>query len=396
MSSRDWSTARSFGRFMQALHLLQPATQSTLSTDDILFILDVNEIQADGQPKQVSISELGSSIPISAAGLDTQVQFNDGGARAGDSGLTFNKTTNALTAGSFIPTSSTIPSNGLYSPNTNQVALSTNGTERVEFGTSEVVFNDGGENYDFRVEGDTNSSLFFVDASADKVGIGTSLPNSLTEIRGTNAGAEVETLRLTNSSTITGTSSSIIFNLSTVSSTSAKIAAIRTNSPISSDTELAFSQSANGVLTERLRIDSQGRVGIGTTSPNYALDVSTTGSTISSSFTSDQSEQYIALKDSGTTLGHVRLGSTSGSMLFFAGNGDRGRFDSSGRLLVGTSLDSGGALLQVNGDRIRVATAKTPASASDTGTTGEICWDASYIYVCTATNTWKRAALSTW
>jgi hypothetical protein len=72
------------------------------------------------------------------------------------------------------------------------------------------------------------------------------------------------------------------------------------------------------------------------------------------------------------------------------------RIDSSARLLVGTSSDSGGALLQVNGNRIRVATAKTPASASDTGTAGEICWDASYVYVCTATNTWKRAALSTW
>jgi hypothetical protein len=70
--------------------------------------------------------------------------------------------------------------------------------------------------------------------------------------------------------------------------------------------------------------------------------------------------------------------------------------DSSGRLLINTSADSGGALLQVNGDRIRVATAKTPASATATGTAGEVCWDADYIYVCTATDTWKRTAISTW
>jgi hypothetical protein len=38
----------------------------------------------------------------------------------------------------------------------------------------------------------------------------------------------------------------------------------------------------------------------------------------------------------------------------------------------------------------------TPASASATGTAGEVAWDASYLYVCTATNTWKRVALSTW
>lgn len=37
-----------------------------------------------------------------------------------------------------------------------------------------------------------------------------------------------------------------------------------------------------------------------------------------------------------------------------------------------------------------------PASAGATGTQGDIAWDSSYIYVCTATNTWKRAALSTW
>ncbi len=38
----------------------------------------------------------------------------------------------------------------------------------------------------------------------------------------------------------------------------------------------------------------------------------------------------------------------------------------------------------------------TPASASAAGTAGQIAWDADYIYVCTATNTWKRAALTTW
>ncbi len=38
----------------------------------------------------------------------------------------------------------------------------------------------------------------------------------------------------------------------------------------------------------------------------------------------------------------------------------------------------------------------TPASATATGTAGEVAWDADYIYVCTATNTWKRVAISTW
>ena len=38
----------------------------------------------------------------------------------------------------------------------------------------------------------------------------------------------------------------------------------------------------------------------------------------------------------------------------------------------------------------------TPASASATGVTGQWAWDASYIYICTATNTWKRVAIVAW
>ena len=37
-----------------------------------------------------------------------------------------------------------------------------------------------------------------------------------------------------------------------------------------------------------------------------------------------------------------------------------------------------------------------PVSASAAGTLGEIRYTADYIYVCTATDTWKRSALSTW
>lgn len=37
-----------------------------------------------------------------------------------------------------------------------------------------------------------------------------------------------------------------------------------------------------------------------------------------------------------------------------------------------------------------------PANASDTGTKGEVRITADYIYVCIATNTWVRTALSTW
>lgn len=63
---------------------------------------------------------------------------------------------------------------------------------------------------------------------------------------------------------------------------------------------------------------------------------------------------------------------------------------------VGIGTTSPTANLDVNANTVRVRTAKTPASATATGNAGDICWDSNYIYVCVATNTWKRSALSTW
>jgi hypothetical protein len=58
---------------------------------------------------------------------------------------------------------------GIFSPGADQFGIATNGVERVEFGTTEVVFNDGGADVDFRVEGDTNANLFKIDAGLDQV-----------------------------------------------------------------------------------------------------------------------------------------------------------------------------------------------------------------------------------
>lgn len=53
---------------------------------------------------------------------------------------------------------------------------------------------------------------------------------------------------------------------------------------------------------------------------------------------------------------------------------------------LGTLLLSCGTLIE--------ATTHTPSSASDTGVTGTIAWDTGFIYICTATNTWKRVAIA--
>jgi len=144
---------------------------------------------------------------------------------------------------------------------------------------------------------------------------------------------------------------------------------------------------------ERLRVDPSGNVGIGTSSPAYKLHVF--GASASNEIRSDNgtvaSQWY---QDPG---GYGVFGTVSNHAQVFRTNAtERLRIDSSGRLLVGTSTNTGGSLFQVNDNRIRIASSQTPASATATGTAGEICWDASYIYVCVASNTWKRAALTTW
>ncbi len=54
--------------------------------------------------------------------------------------------------------------------------------------------------------------------------------------------------------------------------------------------------------------------------------------------------------------------------------------------------------LTTTGDigRLAISGPTTPASATAAGVAGTVVWDASYIYVCVATNTWKRVAIATW
>lgn len=58
------------------------------------------------------------------------------------------------------------------------------------------------------------------------------------------------------------------------------------------------------------------------------------------------------------------------------------------------TLEVGGA---IKATQFKISALNTaPASATATGTIGEVRITANYIYVCTATNTWVRASLSTW
>lgn len=75
-------------------------------------------------------------------------------------------------------------------------------------------------------------------------------------------------------------------------------------------------------------------------------------------------------------------------------------FGATGNAAINTTTDNG-FKLDVNGtaraNQFQLSALNTaPASATATGTTGEIRIVNGFIYVCVATNTWQRATLSTW
>lgn len=71
------------------------------------------------------------------------------------------------------------------------------------------------------------------------------------------------------------------------------------------------------------------------------------------------------------------------------------RITSAGNVGIGLSGEPT-AKLDINGDTLRLRTLRTPATAGSAGNQGDWCADANYIYICVASNTWKRVAISTW
>ena len=85
------------------------------------------------------------------------------------------------------------PNTGIFRAGADQFGIATNGVERVEFGTTEVVFNDGGADVDFRVEGDTNPDLFKIDAGLDQVQVANLNGNQLAGMRNRIINGDMDT-----------------------------------------------------------------------------------------------------------------------------------------------------------------------------------------------------------
>jgi hypothetical protein len=182
---------------------------------------------------------------------------------------------------------------------------------------------------------------------------------------------------------------------------------------------IAFATDTNtGTPTERMRISRNGRVGIGTTDPQTRLELSDADSTtirLTSTDTTASIGQLVGAveffgndADGGgpRVVGNIQCAyilTTGATELYFSTNNAGGQtvgaqLSKEGWWGVGTSIGAGGITspLDIGGNCLRVRTQRTPALSTAAGNQGEWCNDSNYVYVCTATNTWKRAALSTW
>ena len=130
----------------------------------------------------------------------------------------------------------------------------------------------------------------------------------------------------------------------------------------------------------------------------YAGDSITTGQY--NTIIGAHADTSAATDDHSIVIGALAAG--HGSNIAVIGSGNITAWhpgDDNGVDLGSTSYSFKDAYVQgrVNAGDYKVDALNTaPSSASDTGTVGEIRYTADYIYVCVASNTWKRAALSTW
>jgi len=77
---------------------------------------------------------------------------------------------------------------GIFSSAADTINFATGGVERMELGTT-TIFNEDGADVDFRIEGDTEPNLFYVNAGTNRIGVNQSSPFGKFHIRTADSGA---------------------------------------------------------------------------------------------------------------------------------------------------------------------------------------------------------------
>ena len=179
------------------------------------------------------------------------------------------------------------------------------------FKIPQLTINEDGADVDFRVEGDTDANLLFVDASTDRVGIGTSSPNYKLVVQGSG----VQTI-LAGSTNAAG-ATLILDGDSNGDGSGSDYASITHNSAgnieINNRKSGAIIFKNTSSETERMRINSSGNVGIGTSSPHANLHIQGGNSSSSPAEinvwggTLGRSKFNLVATETGTTTGTFQL-----------------------------------------------------------------------------------------